>query len=126
MILKRVHFVHLGACGKLVLREIQRKKSYHGQTSGTDPFFSEDPHLAYSHLLANVAMTVITWLWFSLIQSSFSLPKVPPAGDTRPSAVLTRWVILVFLAFLFWLPTKGSCVAVGSGVLGMDRAFLTL
>ena len=32
----------------------------------------------------------------------------PSMGDTLPSAVRTRWVILFFRAFLFWLPTSSS------------------
>lgn len=32
----------------------------------------------------------------------------PSTGDTLPSAVRTKCVILVFLAFLFWLPTSIS------------------
>lgn len=36
----------------------------------------------------------------------------PSAGDTLPSAVRTKCVILVFLAFLFWLPTSISILVV--------------
>jgi len=61
---------------------------------------------------------------FDKILIPVSLPSVPPAGDTRPSAVRTRWVILVFLAFLFWLPTKGSCIIAGSGVFRADIEIL--
>lgn len=54
---------------------------------------------------------------------SLSSPKTP-AGETLPSAVRTRWVILVFLAFLFWLPTKGSCIIANSGAFRRDTEFL--
>lgn len=37
---------------------------------------------------------------------------LPSAGDTLPSAVRTKCVILVFLAFLFWLPTSISILVV--------------
>lgn len=37
---------------------------------------------------------------------------LPSAGDTLPSAVRTKCVILVFLAFLFWLPTSISMLVV--------------
>lgn len=36
----------------------------------------------------------------------------PSAGDTLPSAVRTKCVILVFRAFLFWLPTSISMLVV--------------
>lgn len=61
---------------------------------------------------------------FSRFKLLTSLPSVPPAGDTPPSAVRTRCVILVFLAFLFWLPTKGSCIIAGSGVFRADIEIL--
>lgn len=61
---------------------------------------------------------------FSRFKLLTSLPNVPPAGDTPPSAVRTRCVILVFLAFLFWLPTKGSCIIAGSGVFRADIEIL--
>lgn len=45
------------------------------------------------------------------VDSGLSLHS-PSTGDTRPSAVRTKCVILVFLAFLFWLPTSISILAV--------------
>lgn len=38
----------------------------------------------------------------------FIIYHLPSTGDTLPSAVRTKCVILVFLAFLFWLPTSIS------------------
>ena len=39
-------------------------------------------------------------------------------GDTLPSAVRTRWVILFFRAFLFWLPTSSVSRAVAPAASG--------
>lgn len=69
---------------------------------------------------------------FGVFQLTYSIQNkllpvrkdLPSAGDTLPSAERTRWVILLFLAFLFWLPTgmlalvpmaSGESVAVAHG-----------
>ena len=39
-------------------------------------------------------------------------------GDTLPSAVRTRWVILFFRAFLFWLPTSSVSRAAAPAASG--------
>lgn len=54
----------------------------------------------------------------------------PSAGDTRPSAVRTKCVILFFRAFLFWLPTgvsktfwvsgEGDTHGLGAFTTGLD------